>query len=768
MRVPLRATIRVPLCIFIFGCGVLAALSGAAGAADFQRGDVNDDGSFDIADAVTGLAHLFGGAPLELSYLVAGRVERRFLHPNIDAGREPGPTQRVPVFVARDGGRARRVVRSAEIRRFAAVLRILKEARTRPALPDPGKSALLRLRGSAAGELLAADLFELPVELAVPAVTAQLDLPDDLADLPRTDRVLAVRAIATGAPDPESGRLLSFFVARDAESGRIVAGDLYPGATAEVPLDAWERLLRAETPHPGPEDEPYPPGLPREIRFCDPPLFETVCAALALLGIEAELDPEHPDFAAIERFWGEMMGKFERVVEAIESAETDDGEFTFEAWKEMDASFFEPFERDVRALDTPATRALYYGVPVVPERALDKYGPCTLHAFHDWLVDEFRRTPGAPTLLEKRLARRDLRPIERAYLEARAGGTIALLRVIGAVPGESIDLIDVDTQERHLIPDSVLSRGASPGMLFFLRLYRTGSFTSCSIAGPPVLPSEVDLVLRALDDARRSLPASGSNGLADLLPTIGGLWDLLAEDRPTPEMQNTSGETLRPQIQTFDVKDPMRTEVAITARQDTDRDPDGAQLPAERGRVIHWTWLDRRANPKLAGLPTILGRIRLEGRSLQVETNSDERAAKARKWLERIAGVRHEGTKRLSMEEAMRPPGTGEWGGAPASAREGGRDSSTTQEESRVPMTKELLDLVVPQLRRQLLGWIDEKIPALGGRTPRQACKTEEGRTQVTRMIQTMRDPGGNPELTRALDFEGVRRAMLRELRLER
>ncbi|MFN0060784.1 MAG: dockerin type I repeat-containing protein [Planctomycetota bacterium] len=43
---------------------LIAGASSTLTAADFVRGDVNADGSFNIADAVSGLSYLFGGGPL--------------------------------------------------------------------------------------------------------------------------------------------------------------------------------------------------------------------------------------------------------------------------------------------------------------------------------------------------------------------------------------------------------------------------------------------------------------------------------------------------------------------------------------------------------------------------------------------------------------------------------------------------------------------------------------------------------------------------------
>jgi hypothetical protein len=41
--------------------------------------------------------------------------------------------------------------------------------------------------------------------------------------------------------------------------------------------------------------------------------------------------------------------------------------------------------------------------------------------------------------------------------------------------------------------------------------------------------------------------------------------------------------------------------------------------------------------------------------------------------------------------------------------------------------------------------WLDESIPMLGGKSPRQTCATEAGRRRVTQLIRTYPDPMGVP-----------------------
>ncbi len=64
-------------------------------------------------------------------------------------------------------------------------------------------------------------------------------------------------------------------------------------------------------------------------------------------------------------------------------------------------------------------------------------------------------------------------------------------------------------------------------------------------------------------------------------------------------------------------------------------------------------------------------------------------------------------------------------------------------------------------IKRQWEGWIDEKIPALGGRTPRRMVKTKEGRESVQALLADAERRMGDPD-TNDANIQGIRR--VREL----
>lgn len=146
---------------------------------------------------------------------------------------------------------------------------------------------------------------------------------------------------------------------------------------------------------------------------------------------------------------------------------------------------------------------------------------------------------------------------------------------------------------------------------------------------------------------------------------------------------------------------------------------------------------------KLSGAQrTVLARLEIIEGFLVVEVNSEERLARVRAWLVDVAGLGEVSATRRGFGE--RHP-----------------DADLPGPEPEVDAA--VLAQVTEVMRARYLGWLDERIPALGGKTPREAVRTATGRREVARLIHSYPDPLGPDG-----PMPGVvpREEMLRELGL--
>ena len=202
-----------------------------------------------------------------------------------------------------------------------------------------------------------------------------------------------------------------------------------------------------------------------------------------------------------------------------------------------------------------------------------------------------------------------------------------------------------------------------------------------------------------------------------------------------PVLRNTDGEDLLFHTASFHMADRKAVKKTLKNRKgvDYDHNADEYVWSSETGEAA-----------RMMGGPVTLARMEMIDDELIVTTNSAERFERVRAWLTEIPGVRF-------MDVQTRDP-----------------DALDTA----APLVDQLLDEEpfepTPEMRRDIeahitnhyMNWLDTPLPALKGRTPREACRDEQGRAEVTTLIRNMPDPAGN------VPVAVPREAMLRELGL--
>jgi hypothetical protein len=133
-----------------------------------------------------------------------------------------------------------------------------------------------------------------------------------------------------------------------------------------------------------------------------------------------------------------------------------------------------------------------------------------------------------------------------------------------------------------------------------------------------------------------------------------------------------------------------------------------------------YTWL--RGAPGEEG-NTILGSFRVTGGELVFECNSKPRHKRGKKLLAGMAGsalqhVRDEFTTQREMKRR-----------AQEEPRAAGADPGEIPPEVRQRLITEFME-------RHFAKWLDMELPALAGRTPREAVKTAAGRRKVSALLR--------------------------------
>jgi hypothetical protein len=283
------------------------------------------------------------------------------------------------------------------------------------------------------------------------------------------------------------------------------------------------------------------------------------------------------------------------------------------------------------------------------------------------------------------------------------------------------------------VQDAALSGCGVEGEYLPMRIMKVGEWHLTALAGPCLTQLEVNPALEFLESLGVELSARGLKQSADKL---GALWEfVLAAMAEPPRILNADGHELVPQTATFKVADLAALERALRARKSVLRNDDA------HGGAGAWVWIRRGGPTPGFGGHTILGSLEMIDDRLVLEVDSAERLAQARKWIEKLPGVEFERATahELSFEE------------------EGPLDDALP--EKPLQTSPETARAIEEEMGKILWTWLDMRIPALKGETPREASKTAEGRRRVGVLVRTMPDAIGPRGVVAA-----PREAMLKEL----
>jgi hypothetical protein len=200
------------------------------------------------------------------------------------------------------------------------------------------------------------------------------------------------------------------------------------------------------------------------------------------------------------------------------------------------------------------------------------------------------------------------------------------------------------------------------------------------------------------------------------------------------ELRNTDGEAILFTTDHFELEPGARAEVEarLAALEGVEPPEPGDDPPSydffRSGNRLHASWEN-----------TLIGHVWLTDASLRLETNSRERAEALRRRVEEACGslVRHRARAHADpLSPAVRS-------GVPARPPE--------------PPPPEAEQILRELKERHYATWPDEPLPALRGKSPREAVRTARGRDAVDVLLKDMENHERRWEGPGAFDFSRLR-----------
>lgn len=309
---------------------------------------------------------------------------------------------------------------------------------------------------------------------------------------------------------------------------------------------------------------------------------------------------------------------------------------------------------------------------------------------------------------------------ERRYLELARETCMRLYEVADARPGSSVTLRDVLDEALVTVHEERGSRQLGRSDLLAARVIHSGVSGQPEIEAGPLLivPLLRRSVVSQLSTHRAAFEREnrGAGAVAfykEMPPFFHAAWVSAILAPPIPSLANTDGEEMLITRTRFEVRDGEGLLQSLDA---------SGELERHEGETV-WSW----SGTNREGKSVVLGRIELEGEALKLETNSAVRAERGRSLIETLAGdavayraTAHEDLRR-TLREAIRSGRTEEI------------RRNTTPDEIPAELQEHL---TLEYLARHYRQWLDDRIPALGGRTPREAAKDPSSRPKVRELLR--------------------------------
>jgi len=387
---------------------------------------------------------------------------------------------------------------------------------------------------------------------------------------------------------------------------------------------------------------------------------------------------------------------------------------------------------------------------------------------YNWYPDEYGEVESPPDLIEDQPAlfflkrqMKHLSPLECGYIEASIREPLTFWEVIDSTPGMRFTLKDIFLDRELFVIEKSASQNVQKGDILFGKCVTIDNLTTLEACGHFIIqPIHKIQLINLREKIERGLMPISIDDLLDYdLDLIQVFLDIEhLSYNPESRFQNTDGDNFSFNKVIFDI---VSAQQAFESLKHLAGNMDDNDLlkDAERDEIgqltkVRFNWIGQGNKMIDQWETTILGDVIIERSRLTIHVNSEQRANRIRKIIgERLPGAKYKATVIETVEAKLK-----DWQ-SKDSPPEVLAERKKRQEIEAIP---EVLEAINKMLRVHYETWLDKELPALEGKTPRQAIKTKDGRERVDALLLHLeRSQENGPALP-----EGIIKKMRQELNL--
>ncbi|HEY7392166.1 MAG TPA: SEC-C metal-binding domain-containing protein [Bryobacteraceae bacterium] len=384
---------------------------------------------------------------------------------------------------------------------------------------------------------------------------------------------------------------------------------------------------------------------------------------------------------------------------------------------------------------------LYFGRP--PEEQNSNNQDDSRGGFIEWYIHDFRPQATGRTVVEEYLRKRagKLTAAEREKLESWRKAQFGIWEVQRVEKGKGVELKNLFEDKRFFLYDVSSSRSLVRWDCVLSRVHQFKEkwyFVGNGITAPrSALAQLIGKIEQESKDAGQT-PAAFVRSNSHRWHRV--VQEMAAQRLADLRVVNAEGDELEFCSALYRIED----EASLIARLEaaTPFEADQSNDPAVRA----FAWLEQGV---VEGPRRSYGRIEIRDGKLRLECNSRKRLAIGRQLVEKhgYGVIQHLGDT-FQLLEALKRESLAE------KPRTKAADASIPPEVER--------EVILKVKTEHYTRWVDEPLPALGGRTPREAARSEVGRRQLEGLLRFMEnaEERSRQQGRAAFDFAALRKTL--------
>ena len=384
-----------------------------------------------------------------------------------------------------------------------------------------------------------------------------------------------------------------------------------------------------------------------------------------------------------------------------------------------------------RDSDLKRAKKMYFGESGKVEATEDE-----INGFVQWVLHDFRDPATRRTAIENFLRTRDakLLPAERELLESLRDARFGLFEAERVEPGSGVQLRDIFVGDSQFVHDISSSNAMHRWDCLLVRIQFLEGRWIMAGNGMSVPRNILDPLLEFVEgESRKAKQEAAEFVRANSHRLHRVARDLFERNLAGLRVVNNEGEEVSLGNAEYQVSDKAALVAKFRSVEELEEDAPGAES---------FTWLQ-----PMGGQRRPFGHLELEGGTLRLEAMSRTRLETLRGLVEFHAGslVKHLGDRYTTVDEIKESVLRGEKSPEPVA------QPALSAEERKA---------LEEMIHKHYAGWVNESLPALGGKTPRQAMRSRAGRESVIELLRLMENGELRKKDGPVYDFNILRREL--------